>query len=920
MVTTPAERNIQLIKELMSKDISDQSGKFTSDPLQKQKNTFDAVKDLFIGLLDPEAVDLIRSQTKGTGSASLDSKFAGVGIKGNNQFYPSFNIRTPIVEVILNGIPIYPNKLDLDTGEEIKNAKLNFDTFNLTMPMGGVEKTITGAMTFFTKNPEEILAYLNVGSTGVSNSTDFSTSGLPTITLKFGWAFSDSSTLSKISKAISPKLSFLITNITMTDPGVGGTTFTLALQELGTTVLEHSSDDLLFDSDYPQQQLRTLLEGLLHVRLFTLDDLLYLGPANGIGSVPTHSGGAGNPTTITKSLAASSVSDATTLNAPDINAVMTADEAKALLTPGFNYPTFNPSLFVNQSLNPPTLTSQSSPSPESNTTSSTPQYILNAADHAFISNTKQQPIVNTVQQTQTFFTTQPGAPFGVNGKNFFTVATELASHCRCLWYPHKNGEDAVKASAESQKAITSLTALSQDLKMLKELPSNVVTLDEKIATQVRKTIRSVVDNSNTNEASHLTRVEAEKILESEITKNMARISTRSTLFWVPNIPANWNTTGSVFYSTGINREHEPIPYDEGAFFLLPDVLDDYDIFAQDLPVQYGPGASNLPYFYGSGQNVFQVSLGKEKQPKMFGEVLSLAVTHNNLITALGVSANENLAYAVNGQRLGQLEAAINFESTGDATKAIIPMTEAEHAAASARAEIKGNKIINNAYGAQSALVKSFKSNKRFKHALALGTNGTLLVLDGDGLAGPNKSMLTADLPTTNSSGPAQSASYHIKSRVATFLRWPTLARITVLGDPNLLRLGPGCFELFSYYPVEHKDGTVTQELNTLTSGVYIVSTIEHNISGGDFTTSMSGSKVIGPLNVPSSITNKLFTRLISKIAKNDSNNTSNNNINNDILHEFQIVDLNSSTFTEGILGQELKNVFTTYSSAQTKPQ
>jgi len=155
------------------------------------------------------------------------------------------------------------------------------------------------------------------------------------------------------------------------------------------------------------------------------------------------------------------------------------------------------------------------------------------------------------------------------------------------------------------------------------------------------------------------------------------------------------------------------------------------------------------------------------------------------------------------------------------------------------------------------------------------------------------------------------------------LRYPTAAVITILGDPNLLHLGPGCFELFSYYPVEHEDKSVTQELNALTSGIYFVKSIEHSIQGGDFITSISGIKIENPANVPSSITNKLYTAVInegeaSKALKSSSSNTGTSDVtvskqlSDAIMKQFYVVDLNTSEFAGGLLAKELQSVLTTY--------
>ena len=961
--TTPAVSK-ELAKAILISEVMN-SG---TNTYARQQNSITAVNRILESLLDEEGRQLIKDTTRG-GAES-------VGLGGgpaNNAYFPSFNVRTPIVEVILNGISIYPDKLDIDTGSTIKNAKLNFQNFNLSMPLGGAEKTITGSISFFTKNPEEILAYLGVGDTGASNADDFSTSGLPTMTLKFGWAFSDSNAPNKLAKALSPQLTFVVTNIVMSDPGVGGTTFTLSIQELGTIVLQHSSDDLLFDSDYPQQQLRTILEGLLHVRLFTLDDLLFLGPNNGVWnnvsseSMSTHKSstyaeiaplpavpniatggtipGTGSvihlpsqhstipSTSVFKTSISPNVpqvplvtpSPTVTLSSKtgssflsSLAAVENPFKRGGLLDKKLGLVSTNGESFFGTIGNPGTL--------DKALGFGKPVVPVSAAPAAAVTNTNPG---------QTCFLTQPGPPIGVNGRNFFTLCEELASQCRCLWYPHSNAPgDVDLVNNASSGAVSLLTNLQRDLQTVKAFPSDI--LDANLTKKVMETLNSVPYTPVQPVQSHaLTKSAAEAQLNNYLLGVSSRLATRSTLFWVPNVPADWRTSGSAYYATGANQEHTEVPYEDGAFFLLPDILDNYDIFAKDLPVQYGPGASNLPYFYGSGQNVFQVSLGAKNTPKLFGEVIAISVTHSNLVTALAQAANEGLAYAVSGKRLGQLESAQNYTTTGDISKQkALAMTPEQKAAASARANAKGNKIINSANAGQASLISQFKS-RRFKHALAIGRGGKLEIFDPDTLSGADRSIGGQDTPKGTSSGPAQSASYKIKSRVATFLRWPTAAKITILGDPNLLRLGPGCFELFSYYPVEHNNGTVTQELNSLVSGIYFVTKIEHILGNDGYTTTLEGTKVVDPMGVPSSITGQIFSKIVQSqpaapapiyggllpshgVGVIDSPATASQD--NTILKQFQVLDLNALDFTSSILGTQLNTVFDIYKNASTIPK
>ncbi len=757
-------------------------------PADRKTKTIAIVNDLLTRLLDSESSKLIQDILKSQGANSLG--VSGVGSNtNNNMYYPSFNIRTPIVELYINKAQIYPNKFDLGT-QKLVPTKMNFQSFNLSMPLGGVEKTITGTLTLFTKNPQEILQSLDIFGNG-STTVNFTTGGLPVVDLKFGWAF-NSSTSDTISKALSPTLHFLVTNVAMSDPSSVGTTFTLSLQELGSTILQYSTDDLLLDPDYPQQQLRALLEGFLHIRLFTLDDILYLN-----------------------------------------------------------------------------------------------QY-----------NSGKSPDISTAQ---TFFTTDKLCSIGIGNRTFFTVANELASLCRCQWYPHSNVDTSTQnAKTESSNAFTYANTLANDLKMIKGGNNTTLTTDQ--ASELSNTLSNSLGSFKGKITDKTSVDAAKKILTGELQSSIARLSTKSILFWVPNVPASWKTSGSDFYNN--NRDGEaPSPYPEGAFFLLPDILDNYDIFTQDIPVQYGPGASSMPYFYGSGQNVLQESISNGTTiPKLFGEVISISTNHSTMIATLATAADENLAYGVNGKRLNQLEAAsfaINKNVSSE------PGLQPD----SSQIQIDQQAQKDRTAKIAKTVSKSAKAqlNSWYKGAIGIGANGALAMYEDTTLRDKDKS-----LPYADPGGPSQSAFYAVKSRVSSFLRWPTQVKISILGDPNLLRLGPGCFELFSYYPVEHDNGTVTQDINALTSGLYFVEGIEHSISGGEFITILSGSKIIDPINAPSSITNTLLTKASNAVKLSKKPQTLSNQ--NSVLSGNQLssVDLNSPDFKTGLIATELSNIFAAY--------
>ena len=897
---------------------SDNKGN-TDIALSNRASTMDAVNKLLKSLLDQQAVDTITRQTRNQGSTSIGIADVGTAGQGNNAVYPSFNIRTPVVTISLNETQIYPSKPNLDTGLEDENSqqKVNFQNLSLSFPLGGVETSITGSLQLFTKDPKEILIPLDMfaknatQNKAATNAKTLASGGLPIVRLTFGWAFSDSKAPDTISKAISPELEFVVTNMTMSDPGTVGTTFNLTLHETGSLLLEHSSDDIIILSNYPQEQLRTLLEGLLHTRLFTLDDLLYFNTKNpyGIGLAPTP-GGSSNSAAISEPLSpnpnipvvsslynpappqqgspfssASSIADSNT----NLNTYLLTGQLPTNTPPGaalggsaFDYGVLNGS-----GLGPKTVKPASSV-PTASSSSTAP--------------------VNT-NATKTFFSTQPSAAIGINGRNFLTVAKELAAQCRCKWYPHDNTKDDIDADKKvTQESTARLSDLARDLRLIQNIPSGTIPTD--LANQISNHLNDTTNAAGTVMNSATATAE----INNKVQNLMARLATRCQLFWVPNIPPEWETLGSVEYATGLSEDGTPQAYEKGAFFLLPDVLDDFSIFMADLPVQYGPGASALPYFYGSGQNVFQAAKGGT--PEMFGEVISLAVNHSSLVTILANAANEKTAYAVNGKYMTQLEAATNYTADGSSRSTAESRLNSSTTPAE---EVK----IAAARALQNKLIGVIRS--RFNESCGTGKDGTLLVTDMNELIGNNRSISGGDIAVTNKSGEAQTATYMTNSRVASFLRYPTAAKIAILGDPNLIRLGPGCFELLSYYPVQHDDYTVTQELNSLTSGIYFVNSIEHTISTDNFLTTLNGAKLVDPINVPNSITNKMLTELKTKpldlttnpFAANDSVGLNQIQQGQNNINQVSVIDLNSDTFTDGVFADDLRNIFNTYANITT---
>ena len=105
-------------------------------------------------------------------------------------YFPSYNVRTPIIEINLNGFPLYPHNPKSKEKGSVQ-PRLNFQSFDISMPMGGLaETTISGSLSIFAKNPSDIIDYLDVWADPELKSRALES--FPVMTIRFGWALSDS--------------------------------------------------------------------------------------------------------------------------------------------------------------------------------------------------------------------------------------------------------------------------------------------------------------------------------------------------------------------------------------------------------------------------------------------------------------------------------------------------------------------------------------------------------------------------------------------------------------------------------------------------------------------------------------------------------------------------------------------------------
>ena len=148
----------------------------------------------------------------------------------------------------------------------------------------------------------------------------------------------------------------------------------------------------------------------------------------------------------------------------------------------------------------------------------------------------------------------------------------------------------------------------------------------------------------------------------------------------------------------------------------------------------------------------------------------------------------------------------------------------------------------------------------------------------------------------------------LRSRVNQFLKWPIRTTIQVLGDPSLIRLNQGGFELISYFP--SMDGK-TQILNTLLSGLYTALQITHTVSGSDYTTSLSGLRHSDTFN-----TNSLTTQVLAQNNKQSATASAQTDATNSTTKSEQTsssdalqVDLSKSSFTSSFLSKSLQDLY-----------
>ena len=730
------------------------------DNATRRKNSFEAVNAFLRKLLNKNALTIIDDAI--TNSRSQ---------KARNLAMPTYNVRTPVVYIWINGVMVFP--FNDDIGDVSKYSGIYFENFDVSYPIGGVETIVNANLKLFAKDPGLVIEAIE-GTKYQKNFSTTNTSGLPLVTMQWGWRFGQPEGEHDTKEVLSPAINFIVTEVIMENPESTGTFFTFKLQDIGNCVLGMSRKSVAVDPMPPQDQIRYLIEGLLNFRLFTLDDLLNL------------SGNRGNRTVANTSL-------------------------------------------------------------------------------------------ETNEEARTFFVNKSLGPIATNSYNYLTICEKLAYQCKCRWTSIKVG-DIESQAEESAEAKTEITALESSLN---DLIKTQISDDEEDAAKKKETLAGEI-----------------KKTEQALGDANARLALSCKLYWFDNVPAEFRTLGSEKYI-----KDEETRKETGAFFLLPDIEQSDGDFST--PLCFGPGASSFPYLHGSASNVFNASI-QDSHSQTFGDVLSMTTKYDNMVALLKASVTENAmsitdtdymrfkergmaAFLEYQQRLSNKKTS---KSTTNKTLIDKELTNQENA-----------KIDSSLSNIRTGVRNNARTNFRFINP----TSPTGITIGDADIGKPagslsNTPVQAIDKQYYNVSDVKDYASMGLRNRTNFFLKYPVSVNMTVFGDPTLIRMGIGGFELLSYYP---SDDGKTQKLNSFLSGVYHPLTITHRLSAGNYTCDISGIKLtsMNKYSVTSQILTKTIQEELSAKDKDDKQMSSS-------LKEQAIqVQLDSDEFTSGFLASSLRDLY-----------
>ena len=948
-------------------------------------DTKSVVQALMRTLIDKNAAEVVSK------SASGNSK------DKPNAPLPTYNVRTPIVKIKINNHWVYP--LDgLTIGGSNQDMREFFKSLEVSYPFGGVETTITGTVSLYARNPSIIIQALDTSSNNKKESE------YPKMTLQWGWKLA---TGTEVKEILTPELDFLILDVKMGSFDSIGTDFTLSIQEYGSTVARLSSlPGGMVDPDYPQEQIRTIVEGLLGFRLFTLDDLLAMSGKTttqthqempngsdkatdaltlynkvgqndarltealgkfmmevtrelsnvvGSGGSTSYAAGTGGSSAINGFNNPLTGQTLAQLEAEQIRAHMQAAdgstwilgiirEAAKTAVPFSQFKTealkiraktvydsdndkvsnqtnlynnygaegskiqaamdntntalhkvevayldwnvscwdstvgpdnaasafYNKNADLDKTFRPGQITRYKTAMEDVLSKSNNgftkemdvkTTLLLRYINEYLASQKIQQqvtappaPVTITeevpISKAKTFFANDRTATVHFNSDNFAKILEELASRCRCRWFASRNEE-------------------------LAQVVSNVNTNTKDYKEKYAQLQQELYSKKSTPESIGK--------LTAEVNNLKIQLASTCRLYWVPNVPLTWKTTGHLNTS-------EP-----GAFFLLPDIL---DMTGDPLDIQltYGPGASKFPYLHGSAMNVFNSAISSTGQPSQtFGDIKSLEINYSNLITFLNSSIVENSAFVNEGNYLTSVDRAIAGNVTVKPVK-----QEPDKQKWTQQDHDNYAKVIETE---RVKMKQSVKTNN-FRFIGVVGQTGlnTIDVFDNPTIA------LNADNRSRkNYTDSTVYSETQLKSRINNFLKYPLNATINVLGDPTLLRLTQGGFEIISYYPTDSLGNNHT--LNPMVSGVYHALKITHRVAAGDYTTTLSGIKVAANIGV----TNQISTEIKKELKTSTNDNTE---ISKKLRISAVDVDLSSKEFQDGFLSKSLQDTLSSYRSQQ----
>lgn len=495
-------------------------------------------------------------------------------------------------------------------------------------------------------------------------------------------------------------------------------------------------------------------------------------------------------------------------------------------------------------------------------------YDINAKD-------KENDPVN--KEANTFFVNEKLGILKTNSHNYLTICERLAYQCKCRWSSVK-----YEKLKESINAASSSRAKYDELRLQLEQVKN-----EKVETG--------------KEEEHKAKLLK---IETELNEAKENLAYSCKLYWVENIPPQYQTLTSNKYIKDENTKKE-----NGAFFLLPDLEQTDGDF--NPPLCFGPGATAFPYLHGSAQNVFNSSIREDQSgSQTFGDVISITTKYDSMIPLLEASTHENAMSLTDTDYMNIEKRKMSVAQVMHEKKNLQSDIETKDKPFDTELTDKVNAEISENLNLYKTGVRVHtRTNFRFYNP----TSPTGVII-GDAKPGENLSSLSSvslkpqDKQYYNTSDTEIFAEMNLRNRTNFFLKYPVSINMSVFGDPTLLRMGVGGFELLSYYPSESGK---TQKLNVFLSGVYFPQTIVHRMSMGSYTCEISGIKVTTTNKY--SLTSEIISKTVEEeiYAKDKEDKTMSTKLQTQAITP----QLDSEEFLKGFLSKSLQELYN-----RTKPK